>query len=168
MGDFLLDQILDSSSLINTRSIPQGTTLITSPGVIAELKDTWSHLRIISLIEAQKITVIRPEGIFITKIQKTLRKLGSEISNVDIEILALGLQIKDSIIITDDLEIQNIAEFLSLAYQPATSHKITVQLKWFYFCPGCRRRYSIKEVQEKICENCGSTLKKKARPLKKR
>ncbi|MFX0115803.1 MAG: NOB1 family endonuclease [Candidatus Hodarchaeota archaeon] len=164
-----LKEILDASSIINTRAIPPGTAFITSPGVITELKDKWSHFRMVSLLESGKIKIIPPEDIYVQKVIAAVQEVGSKISDVDIELLALGLQFEDGILVTDDLEIQNVATFLNMQYRAATKHQISVQLQWIAICSGCKRQFSgLKHFDGMICDHCGSPLRKQARKIRKK
>jgi UPF0271 protein len=161
-----LKEILDASSIINSRAIPPGIHFITSPGVVKELKDKWSHFRIVSLLESGKITVIHPEEKYFQEISLNAQEIGSNLSNVDIEVLALGLQYEDGVIVTDDLEMQNVARFLNIKYRAATKHLISVQLRWIAICPGCNRQFTnLKRLNNMICEFCGTKLKKRARKI---
>jgi len=120
----------------------------------------------LSLIESKKMTIICPEDQFVRKVIGAVEELGSKISDVDIEVLALGLQVKQGIIITDDLEMQNLAKQLNIPYHAATNHKISVQLHWIAVCPGCNRRYTdVEDFDRMTCDHCGSRLKKRAHKL---
>lgn len=162
-------EILDTSSIINSRAIPQGAHFITSPGVVGELKDKWSHFRVTALLASDKITVVFPKDEHIQEIISSFRKLGSDLSDVDVEVLALALQFKGGVVVTDDLEMQNVAKFLRIKYRPATNHQISIQLRWIAICTGCNRQFSdLESFDHMTCDHCGSPLKKRARKIRRK
>ena len=99
----------------------------------------------------------------VNKINKTAEETGDKerLSTADIEILALALDInkdvnKETIILTDDYPIQNVANTLNIKFQSFSQRGITKKFKWMYRCPGCGKRF---KESIKICPICGSETK---------
>ena len=88
------------------------------------------------------------------------------LSDVDINILALGLQLKKictqnnvPIVITDDYSIQNLASRLGLKFKSLLTPGIKQKILWIIYCPGCHNTY--ENTDTKICVMCGTELKRK-------
>ena len=79
----------------------------------------------------------------------------SRLSDTDIDVLALALEL-DAIILTDDYSIQNLARILHVKYQEGVESGIREVFEWNYKCTGCARTYE-NELAE--CPICGSKLK---------
>ena len=157
--------ILDASALINSRQInfyQRLGTLTTVPSIVAELKDSLSMMRLTALLESGVITVRSPCDNTINIIRETALTVGSldALSFPDIEVLALALELKKqyACIISDDLEIQNLASFLGLRFRSSPHGKmIHRQIRWNFKCDICG---STTSSQIKVCPHCGGPIKK--------
>ena len=91
------------------------------------------------------------------------------LSQADIEVLALALQLKAAhkkpTIVTDDYSIQNVASKLKIEFSPLATFGIKYRFKWILYCPACRKKYP-SDYKPKKCEICGTLLKRK--PLSKK
>lgn len=81
---------------------------------------------------------------------------GTALSPVDVDVLALALQL-EAAILTDDYAIQNVASHLRLPYRPAVLPGIRRALRWTHRCRGCGRYW----VQDReVCPVCGSEVRR--------
>ena len=91
------------------------------------------------------------------------------LSQADIEVLALALQLKslgeNPTVVTDDYSMQNVANKLGIEFSPLTTFGIKYRFKWILYCPACRKKYP-PDYKPKKCEICGTELKRK--PLGKK
>ncbi|RLI09421.1 hypothetical protein DRO33_06680 [Candidatus Bathyarchaeota archaeon] len=143
----------------------------TVPGVRAEVSPShMGSLRLKLAEESGKLTVVRPGPGALEEAKKASERLGDviKLSEVDIELLALAVELKgrgyETMIITDDYAIQNVARELGIAFSPVATSGIKKGLTWVIYCPACRRRYH-PELGLRECPVCGTPLKRK--PLKK-
>ncbi len=141
------------------------------PSVRDELqKNSLSRLRFEAASERGRLKILKPKPRFLERVRKASIDVGdlSFLSEADLEILALALQLKDlgyvPSIITDDYSIQNVAEKIKVAFTSLATLGIRFQLKWIRYCPACHRRYPT-DYKSTTCEVCGATLKRK--PLKR-
>ncbi len=109
------------------------------------------------------------------KCLKTIRDIAAEtgdnfvLSPADFSILALTLEIRSEgarvTILTDDYAIQNVAAKLQIPFQNFAWRRIRRTITWELYCPTCRKTYN---TRQRICPNCGSTLKRRVRTAKGR
>jgi len=142
------------------------------PEVETELLDgSLPKIRFNASIEGGKLKAIKPLPKYISLVKMASSEVGdiSFLSEVDISVLALAVQLKENsqnpVIITDDYSIQNVAEKLGLEFASLTNIGIRYQLHWIFYCPACGKKYPPNQ-KIMICENCGTQLKRK--PLKRK
>jgi UPF0271 protein len=86
------------------------------------------------------------------------------LSKADIQILSLGLQLKaegkNTIIVSDDYAVQNVADRLRLGYKGLVTQGIKRRYRWITYCPGCRRTFQ-DPPEDGICLICGTKLKRR-------
>lgn len=138
---------------------------ITTPKVIEEVKDPESRLLLESLISAGKVKVMVPSKDSIEKIKEKAIETGElgELSDADIEILALAYELKGELF-TDDYNLQNIATLLGLKFR-TLKKGIKKVIKWRYVCVGCGKKFETQPPDD-VCPDCGSKVR--LLPKKKR
>ncbi|MDK2854314.1 MAG: endoribonuclease Nob1 [Thermococcaceae archaeon] len=107
----------------------------------------------------------------VSQLQRCLKRLKTrnqtgelgELSEADIEILALAYELKGEIF-TDDYNLQNIATFMGLRFR-TLKRGIKKIIKWRYVCIGCGKKFET-QPPENICPDCGSKVR--LLPKKKR
>lgn len=160
--------ILDTSALIAGFDpfMVEGEVYST-PLVKEELiPDSTYNLRFRTAVESGKLKVKLPEKEFVKAVTQHSKKTGDfrYLSEADIQILALALQLKNSdknpAIVTDDYSIQNVANKLGIEFVPLATFGIKFRFKWILYCPACRRKYP-PDYKPKTCEICGTELKRK-------
>ncbi len=91
------------------------------------------------------------------------------LSRSDLSILALSLDVAEEgakvTLLTDDYAIQNVASKLQIYFQEYAWRGIQREIRWELYCPTCRKTYN---TQRRICPNCGSALKRRALPGKRK
>ncbi|NLI74385.1 MAG: nucleic acid-binding protein, partial [Euryarchaeota archaeon] len=79
----------------------------------------------------------------------------ARLSPVDMEILAIAIDVK-GMILTDDYSIQNLAKVLGLEYKSIGTKGIKEIFTWKYRCRGCGRIFN-ENMDD--CPICGSALR---------
>jgi len=156
--------IIDTSAILSGKPINlDNANMSTTPGVSEELKPGGRDYRTFQLLQEKGLIIQSPSKESVNKINKTAEETGDKerLSTADIEILALALDInkdvnKETIILTDDYSIQNVANTLNIKFQSFSQRGITKKFKWMYRCPGCGKRF---KESIKICPICGSETK---------
>ncbi|MHA1243828.1 MAG: hypothetical protein ACTSXA_03230 [Candidatus Heimdallarchaeota archaeon] len=121
------------------------------------------------ITNTDSVLVLDPENSSVTIITDKAKSTGDidELSDCDIQILALTLELKNKklnpTIISDDYDIQNLAKHLGLKCRGVHWKGITKLHEYFWLCTGCGAKS--KEKQD-LCIECGSPIKKKT--LKKK
>ena len=94
----------------------------TVPKVEDEIRNSLNKVRFETALESGKIKIKAPSKEFLSKIKESSVKVGDsfKLSETDIELLALSLELKESganpQIITDDYSIQNVATGLRIEF----------------------------------------------------
>lgn len=144
----------------------------TVPAVQLELrKGGFPWLRLDTALRTNRLKMLRPENQYVEEVEKVALELGEMgvLSYADTELLALGLQLgdegKNTIVVSDDYSVQNVADRLGLRYRGLATPGIKRRFEWAVYCPGCRRSFR-RSQPGGLCPVCGTTLKRK--PVKKR
>ena len=127
-------------------------------------------MRFNAAVESGKLTVKNPKSSVSQDIQEASKKVGDMryLSEADMQVLALALELKGSgyspLIVTDDYSIQNVANKIGVEFTSLMTFGIKFRFKWILYCPACYRKYP-PDYKSKVCEVCGTDLKRK--PKKK-
>ena len=155
--------VIDTSAILSGKHINiENGKMITTPGVTNEFSPGGKDNRNFEFLLSKGLEVLTPSKESLDTIIKKSKETGDKtrLSNTDVEILALALDIKNNndnvIILTDDYSIQNLAEALKIEYQSINQKVITKSFKWDFRCPGCNRRF---KQSIKICPICGTETK---------
>jgi UPF0271 protein len=148
--------VLDTTALRTGVSTDGLHEWFTTPSVLAEVRlgKLAKHLE---LLEGVHLSVKGPKQESLDFIYQASEKTGdaTRLSATDIDVLALALEL-EATIISDDYSIQNVAEYLGIAYVGTATPGIKEVFNWTYRCTGCGRFYDEKSD---ICDICGSNLK---------
>jgi UPF0271 protein len=144
--------ILDTSALFSMQDLPPEP--VTAPGVIAELKK-YDDTRL--RYWEDRLTVSAPSSASLEKVKRAAAETGDDarLSPVDMEVLALAMDVK-GVILTDDYSIQNLARVLELEYRAVGLKGIKEVIVWKYRCRGCGKIFD-KNMPD--CPICGSALR---------
>ncbi len=145
--------VLDSSALFAMEDLPPERCVAPS-GVIAEL-NRYGDPRVArweGLLQVQD-----PGTEAIEEVRERARRSGDlgRLSDVDISVLALALELK-GVILSDDYSIQNVATIMGLNFMPVGMDAIKEVRRWNYRCLGCGRWYKEKMPE---CPICGSGMR---------
>ena len=164
--------VLDTSAFIagfDPLAVPE--MQYTVPEVKNELiEDSMTWMRFNAAVESGKLTVKNPKSSVSQDIQEASKKVGDMryLSEADMQVLALALELKGSgyspLIVTDDYSIQNVANKIGVEFTSLMTFGIKFRFKWILYCPACYRKYP-PDYKSKVCEVCGTDLKRK--PKKK-
>jgi UPF0271 protein len=164
--------VLDTSAFIagfDPLTVPEKQ--YTVPEVKKELiAGSMPWMRFNAAVENRKLMIRNPKSSVLQEIQEASRKVGDMryLSEVDLQVLALALELKgrglSPLIITDDYSIQNVANKIDVEFTSLMTFGIKFRFNWILYCPACYRKYP-PDYKFKICEVCGTELKRK--PKKK-
>ena len=127
-------------------------------------------VRFNTAVENGKITIIKPKESVYQQILETSKKVGDlrYLSEADLQVLALAKELKETglkpLIVTDDYSIQNVANKIEVEFTSLMTFGIKYRFKWILYCPACYHKYA-PDYKSKICEICGTKIKRK--PKKK-
>ena len=83
-----------------------------------------------------------------------------KLSEADLDVISLAMEIDDVLVVTDDFGIQNVLKSRDIPFVPGGEigdREISSQWKWTYRCTGCGRYFDEMMTD---CPVCGSPLKK--------
>lgn len=146
--------VLDTSAIIYLNDFRMFDEIFTVTDVIDEVKDRISALKLSGI----NFKVVDPTESSIKEIKEIAKETGDleKLSRTDTKILALAKENKLDII-SDDYNIQNVAEKIGTSYISLFSKKITRFIKWEKYCDNCKRFYEKRDT----CPKCGNHLVRK-------
>ena len=146
--------VLDTSALFGLEQVPSDWEAFVTDGVLAEL-EKYKDRRADHLLPLLKVSQATSRTINIVKQAAKGTGDTARLSPVDVEVLALALELEAKII-TDDYSIQNLATVLKVEYLPMNMKGITKVIRWNYLCTGCGKVF---KEQHADCPICGSLLR---------
>jgi len=151
-------KVLDASSFIHgyNPSLEEGEHYTTNR-IIEEVKSKRDIIHL--ALEYGKLFIREPKRETVEMVKKVSVETGDTLSQSDIEILALAIDL-GGVLYTDDYGLQNVARKLSVPFRPILSKGIRKEFRWRLVCKGCKKIYRI-DHKEDICEICGSPLERK-------
>jgi len=151
-------KILDASSFIHGYNpLDNEGKHYTTENIVNEVI-THEHIVNIAL-DSSKLIIMEPSEKSIKLVENIKNKTGDNLSNNDIEILALAIDLKGTLY-TDDYGLQNVAKLCNIKTEKIIYEGIKEQISWKLVCNSCKKSYSIN-YSDNICEICGGTLVKK-------
>ncbi len=142
--------VLDSSAILEGFAVPGDSEVYVPPGVAEEVKSKSYDFSLVKIV-----TPSRYNTKLVVKAAKETGDFPS-LSNVDVEVLALALQV-DGEIVSDDYAIQNVASHLGLKFHPLHQDGIREVRRWKWRCTSCGRYYG---KHYPVCPVCGGELKR--------
>jgi UPF0271 protein len=135
---------------------------VTIQEVLEEARDICSKLQLETAVMAGKVKVMEPSKDSLAAIRAKVKHTGDLVSQTDIKLLALALDLKDEGVqlVTDDYAIQNLASLFEIPYCRIAMPGIKEVLRWEAVCTACGRKYP---PTTGMCVACGSTLVRKPR-----
>jgi UPF0271 protein len=161
-----MNLILDSSALLSGRltSLPAGFEGVHITSSIRREISRGNPGRLLTGLLDAGMRITDPADT--SKARKAASRTGDfdELSDTDLEIISLAIELDDPMVITDDFRIQNVLSHLNIEFRPAGEigeRTIRETWQWHYRCRGCGRYYDEKIME---CPVCGSSI----RPVKRR
>ena len=145
----------------------------TVAAVLNEIKDRNARVRIDVALDVGNLKIAEPTSKSRDRIISVSSQSGdiNSISNTDIDVLALALDISSSgrscLIITDDYAVQNVSNQLGIRFKALSAKGIRYQFQWRLNCPACGRTYP-QEFKGRICSVCGTQLRRRVTNKKRR
>lgn len=132
----------------------------TTPAVFDEVKHIKkSHGAIEALLDAGSLQVVDPDKKSIEKTKAAAEKTGDyqKLSEADVSIIALALQLKIALL-TDDYAVANVATALKIPVQSSSSKGMKETRKWIAYCSACGKAFGSNAIE---CPLCGNKLRRK-------
>ena len=148
--------VLDTSAILSGKFF--NGEIVTSPKVLEEIKPKGHAWRLLEYMRSKGMKIVAPSEDAIKKVEKVAEKTGdiANLSEVDIEVLALAYFLKATLL-TDDYSMQNVAEEMGIHYEAVVEEGIKEKLYWKFRCKSCGRIYKNAISQ---CPVCGGEIKR--------
>jgi len=147
---------------------------VTVPLVEQEIRrKSTVKIRLETALESGRVTIMAPSIECIKRVKQKSGIIGDSfnLSETDIELLALSLQLKDGgflpRLVTDDYSIQNVATKFGIEFTALATFGIKHLIEWKRYCPACHQEYR-SDYKLKECRVCGTELKRKPSKFIKR
>ncbi|MBU4437610.1 MAG: hypothetical protein L6243_00965 [Candidatus Altiarchaeales archaeon] len=149
-------RVLDASGILRSGLDFSDSKYLITNGVREEVEQENARTAVDAAVERGFIQVREPEEDSVAVVKDAAKKSGDleKLSENDISVIALALE-TDSIIVSDDYNIQNISRILNIKYEKTFHSGIKKKLNWIRVCEGCDR-----EGKGDVCDVCGSRMKR--------
>jgi UPF0271 protein len=158
--------VLDSTAFYAGVPYTSFATFYTTDLVVKEISHRKRKIvSITDLVETGRLKVYNPSSISVQLVKNAAMRSGdfSRISETDVSVLALAVELKDRCldvtIISDDYSVENLAGILGMKRVSVMTGGIQRVVEWLIFCPGCGKVFQDRGVS--ACDVCGSALKRK-------
>jgi UPF0271 protein len=138
----------------------------TTDSVVREISHRKKKITSVQdLIETGKLKIYDPVDEYLQIVENAAHKTGdvTQLSKTDISIIALALEFKNRnlkvTLISDDYSVENLANKLGIFTASVSTEGIKKIVEWKIYCGGCGKIF--KNFSSRICDVCGSTLKRK-------
>ncbi|MFB6180824.1 MAG: NOB1 family endonuclease [Candidatus Nanohalobium sp.] len=138
--------VIDANVVIHGRNSYSFERALTVPEVWQELKSSEARTKASTL----EINVENASEDSINRVNDKSSEINAKVSEADIKLAALALE-KDSTLITDDKDLQNLASHLNIDFKAFMGDRIEEELEWLQVCSNCG-----KKVSTPPCPQCGS------------
>lgn len=158
--------VLDASAFMIGGIEPREGVLYTTESVVSEVRGSIiQKSRVEGLVASRMLNLCSPQKRYIELVVQRSTELGElrSLSETDIEILALALELKDQgldvTIISDDYSIQNIAASFKIKWSGIKYLGISQLIQWKMVCEMCK--YETYDIKDIFCPKCGLKMKRK-------
>jgi rRNA maturation endonuclease Nob1 len=153
--------------------------IYTTPKIIEEIKVGKykdKNRNILNKIEAaansKKLIITRPLEKYVYMVEQKSKTTGDyqALSKADKELIALSLEIREEQheivkIYTNDYSIENVCSELNIPFTSIYKDGIDSKIIWEIYCPFCKSIHKAEDLN-KLCEKCGSKLKRRPKTQK--
>ncbi len=142
--------VLDTSAFIYLSDFRGFDEILTVQRVVDEVKDMKTTMKMSGL----RLKVVEPGKEAIKIIEQMARGTGDleKMSRTDIEVLAAAKE-NECVIISDDRNVQNVAQKVGIKYVSISNKKITKLITWKNYCKNCKKSFDAD-----MCPICGTKL----------
>jgi endoribonuclease Nob1 len=133
---------------------------LTTQAIFDEVKHIKrSHGAIEALLESNTLQVLNSDRKNIDKVVAAARRTGDyqKLSEADISIIALALQLK-IVLVTNDYAVANVATTLKIPVKSVASKGVMHTRRWIAYCSACGKAFG---PNAKECRLCGNRLRRK-------
>jgi endoribonuclease Nob1 len=133
---------------------------LTTQAIFDEVKHIKrSHGAIEALLESNTLHVLNSDRKNIDKVVAAARRTGDyqKLSEADISIIALALQLK-IVLVTNDYAVANVATTLKIPVKSVASKGVMHTRRWIAYCSACGKAFG---PNAKECRLCGNRLRRK-------
>ena len=133
---------------------------LTTQAVFEEVKHIKkSHGAIEALLESNTLQLLNSDRKNIDKVVAAARRTGDyqKLSEADISIIALALQLK-IVLVTNDYAVANVASTLRIPVRSVATKGIIHTRRWIAYCSACGKTFG---PNAKECRLCGNKLKRR-------
>ncbi|MGA1821901.1 MAG: NOB1 family endonuclease [Thermoplasmatota archaeon] len=156
--------ILDTSAILSGRmnNLPSGFDYVLITSAVIDEIGKGAPARILENLFSIGLRIMDPDDL------EKAREMAAEtgdihgLSDTDLTIIALAVQLKDVAVMTDDFRIQNVLKKNGIHFIPSGEigeRSISSIWKWSRRCTGCGRYHDDADLKD--CPVCGSPLKTK-------
>jgi rRNA maturation endonuclease Nob1 len=164
-----MDLILDTAVFLSgsITSIPDGFDEVYITSDVKDEVSMGSPLRVMENMISAGLVVKDPKDREVAR--SIIEQTGESdlLSNADISIIALALELEEVMVLTDDFRIQNILKSQKIPFGPAGeigNRTIKDQWEWTYRCRGCGKYFD--DPPEDLCIICGSGIKRTRKKIR--
>ena len=154
--------------------------IYTTPSIIEEIKvERYSKQnenilnKIYAALHNNKLIIKSPKRSYIEKVNNKSKSTGDfkALSNVDKELISLALELGETYkttvqLFSNDYSIENVCSELNIPFFSLYKEGIKSKITWEVYCPHCKSSHDAEDLF-KICEMCGSRLKRKPKEYKR-
>lgn len=148
------DTLYDTSGILHSINLDFHGFI--TPRVVMEIKDEILSQIVRKKLRNGELKILNPSSEYIKKVEELNEKFSNNLSETDIEVIAVALEFNLKII-TNDFAIQNISKILKVHYESVCEEEIKEIFAYEYVCVGCGIKY---KKQEKFCKICGAEIAK--------
>jgi len=152
--------VLDTSAILSGKFyFSMAERVVTAPSVIKEFGEGGHSWRLMEYSRDAGMEVIAPPESAIEEVTKAAKTTGDmeNLSEADVEVLALAFHLKNSKLFTDDYSMQNVASHIGIECEGILQEGIKKKFYWRYRCSACGK---FVEAGTKECPVCGGKIKR--------
>ena len=163
--DMAIRMVLDTSAIISWPITALSGGVITSGQIDEIMRHSPERGEI---MDSLGVIICNPNNEYLEQVTSMAKITGdiSGLSRNDLSLLALSKEY-NSVLVTDDYRMQNVANNMNIKWKPVIMDGITEIWNWELKCKGCSKVYAApKDTSERrndfgVCSDCGSPLQLK-------
>ncbi|BBD72094.1 hypothetical protein HS1genome_0483 [Sulfodiicoccus acidiphilus] len=130
----------------------------TTPLVLREVRDATSVHLLELAVASGKVVITSPSERSLSTVRVKSKSLGEfTLSETDVSVAALAVELKPTVTFTDDYSLQNLLKAMGLPFRSIRTTGITETRKFVYVCEDCGAPHRSWRAN---CERCGGKVRK--------